>query len=418
MKKRRIYTSYSPNTRIKDLLLDIAILFQPYSWFRGYYPSKIEEWFRNQYMTDNVFTYNYARSAIYEFLRAAGIGQNDEVIVPAFTCVAAINPVLWTGAKAVYADIDETYLSPGLGSFQKAFTDKTKAIFIQHTFGLSGDLEKTVDWAQEKGLIVLEDCTQVLNPFSQRQKILGTLGDAAVFSFGRDKVVSGVDGGGLGVNNNEFVEKMRNQQDLLKYPPTSWLLKEILYPLLWAKIKFGMKFGKLGKLLHYIFTKSGLLTRATDADEKLGLKPSYIPARLPNALARLAYRQLNDLEELNKHRAEISSIYDSGLKAISGVKRFSFPAGTILLRYPLLVRDAEKLNKYCTDRGIVLGDWYKTPVAPAEADINAAGYHSGDAPIAESVCSQIINLPTSININSSDAKYIVDVIKEFYLERS
>lgn len=423
MKKREIYTSYSPNTRKKDLWLNLRILVQPHTWLRGKHSLKIEEWFKEKYSAKYAFTFNYARSAMYEFFNSVGIKTGDEVIMQAFTCVAAVNPVLWTGAKVIYADIDRTTLTSSLENFKEAYSKNTRAIVIQHTFGIGGKTEEIVKWAHENGLVVLEDCTQVINPITAPQKVLGTLGDAAVFSFGRDKVVSGVDGGLLILNDSALVPNIGSRYAELKSPPFSWIFREILYPLLWAMIKFlwaevtlGMKSGKTGKSLHFLFTKLGLLTRATDADEKIGLRPEYIPSRLPNALAQLAYNQLQDIEELNNHRIMITQIYQTGLNEISEIRKLAIPAGAVLLRYPILVNNADKLIKYCQSYGVVLGDWYRTPVAPAEVDISSTGYHREDAPTAEEVCKQIVNLPTNINITIEDAEYIVKLLSEFYLK--
>src|SRR5581483_4013141 len=111
----------------------------------------------------------------------------------AFTCVAVPNSVLWTGAKAIYADIDETgNLDPK--DLEKKITKKTKAVIIQHTFGIAANMDAIQKVLKGKKIILIEDCAHALGA-SYKGKKLGTFGEFAFFSFGRDKVISSVFGG-------------------------------------------------------------------------------------------------------------------------------------------------------------------------------------------------------------------------------
>ncbi len=80
---------------------------------------------------------------LYEILKAFEIGDGDEVLVQAFTCVAVPNSVRWTSAKPVYVDIDNTYNIDPSDDAQK-ITPKTKAIIVQHTFGTPADMDAII----------------------------------------------------------------------------------------------------------------------------------------------------------------------------------------------------------------------------------------------------------------------------------
>ena len=105
---------------------------------------------------DEVALFAKGRVALYAILRGLGVGPGHEVIVPAFTCVAVPNAILYTGARPVYVDIDpETYtVDPAL--VQAAITDRTRVILAQNTFGLSADLDRLEAIASEHDLTVVD----------------------------------------------------------------------------------------------------------------------------------------------------------------------------------------------------------------------------------------------------------------------
>jgi dTDP-4-amino-4,6-dideoxygalactose transaminase len=97
------------------------------------------------------------RIALYAILKALGIGSGDEVIIQAFTCVAVPCPVLATGARPVYADIDGT-LNLDPSSVEARLTPRTKAIVVQHTFGIPANMDRLLRTANECGIYLIEDC--------------------------------------------------------------------------------------------------------------------------------------------------------------------------------------------------------------------------------------------------------------------
>jgi dTDP-4-amino-4,6-dideoxygalactose transaminase len=84
------------------------------------------------------------------------------------------------------------------------------------------------------------------------------------------------------------------------------------------------------------------------------------------------------------------------------------------LRVPLRVRNRDIFVKFAQRNGILLGDWYDTPVAPREVNLTSAGYKRGSCPNTEKVCDEIVNLPIHINLSDKDLEKIVKVIESFY----
>jgi dTDP-4-amino-4,6-dideoxygalactose transaminase len=85
------------------------------------------------------------------------------------------------------------------------------------------------------------------------------------------------------------------------------------------------------------------------------------------------------------------------------------------LRYPIKFKDSqlsEKIFKIAKRKEIILGDWYKTVVAPADIDMEKSNYKNGECPVAEKVCASILNLPTHHSLKNSEAELIIKLIKE------
>ena len=85
------------------------------------------------------------RVALYAILRAMGIGEGDEVIIPGYTCVMAVNPIVYVGAKPVFVDIEPATYNMDPALIESHVTARTKLIIAQHTYGYAADLEAIQD---------------------------------------------------------------------------------------------------------------------------------------------------------------------------------------------------------------------------------------------------------------------------------
>lgn len=410
-----VYTSFSPNTRSKDLVLNLRLLLSPSRWLRGSCGEDIIKIFEGKFPNYKAFTFNYARSGMYVLFKSLSLKDTDEVLVQGYTCVAAVNPIIWSGGKVVYVDIDPKSGNMDIDDLRNKISSNTKAILFQYTYGCSQGIDDVKKICEEKGITLVEDCTNTIFG-KHNDRLVGSFGDASIFSFGRDKAVSGVDGGLILINKRSRFVSLDSFNQLyqeVKKSERKWVFLELLHPLIWSLIK---KFysSKIGKLIHFISTKLGLLTRATSPNEKRGIRDSNIPCLLPNALACLALKQLKDIELINSHRKKITEIYKKELLNISGVEKFLYLPENVLLRYSLKVENRDDLVKYLRTNNVQVGDWYTTPIAPEEVDMGAVEYFDGLCPSSERICGQIINLPNHINVSENDARRVVNLIKKYY----
>ena len=227
---KAISISLSPNTESDDVALAFSLLFKPWDWKRGGSARRLEKSFRNYFGFKNSFSFNSGRSSMIAIFDAMKIGDGDEVIVQGYTCNAAINPILYVGAKPVFADIDDNLnISPK--EVEKKITSKTKAVVVQHTFGYPADIDEIKNICKKHNLYLIEDCAHSLGA-KYKGEFCGSFGDASFFSFGRDKVISSVYGGMAVLNNDSLTEGVSKFSDNLRYPSNLWVIQQLLHPVL------------------------------------------------------------------------------------------------------------------------------------------------------------------------------------------
>lgn len=409
MIKDPIAISLSPNTQREEINHAIHILFRPWCWKNGKDIKRVEQWFTKYLDVQDAISFNSGRVALYALLKTFGIGKDDEVIVQAFTCVVVPNAVRWLEATPVFVDIDDTLaIDPNL--LEKNISNKTKAIIVQHTFGVPAKIDQIKQIAKKHHLILIEDCAQSLGAMINGKK-LGTFGDAAFFSFGRDKVISSVFGGIAVINSKSKIYhvRLRTIQRQLPYPDYYWIFQQLIHPLAFAVI-LPLYNIYIGKLMLLILQKIGLLSKPVYKEELEGEKPPIFPAKYPNALAVLLISQLKKLEYFNKKRKEIAAYYYQMLNNQKGIELPVIYDGAIYLRFNILTDKAEKILSYAKKRGMLLGNWYRDVIDPKGVLYEQIGYQKGSCPIAEEKATLSVNLPTYHKLTIADLDQIVKVV--------
>tara|TARA_B100000029_G_C17532120_1_gene943637 strand:- start:544 stop:1686 length:1143 start_codon:yes stop_codon:yes gene_type:complete len=139
----------------------------------------------------------------------SNIKKDDEVIVPIFTCTATNIPLLYIGAKIVFADIDPNTMNICTKSVEKLITKKTKAIICVHYGGLPCDMHELVRISKKHNLVLIEDAAQAIGAKYNNKKI-GTFGKFSAFSFQAIKHITTGDGGMLVLKNkNDYIKAKR-----------------------------------------------------------------------------------------------------------------------------------------------------------------------------------------------------------------
>lgn len=354
-----------------------------------------------------VFLTNSGRSAMVTILRALGIGRGDEVVIQAFNCNAVVNPILWVGATPRYADIDDTYnIDPSY--VEDLITPRTRAIVAQHTFGMPAQLDMLRAIADKHNLVLIEDCAHALGATYEGERV-GTIGDVAFLSFGRDKVISSVYGGAI-IARTSIASRIAKEYETVEFPSTAWTAQQLAHPPITTFARATFPFGAL---ILIGAQRIRLLSRAVSKGERRGVRPAAFPARLPDALAGLALRQFKKLERFNAHRRQVADVYAETLAASEAFVLPISPSGSIFLRYPIQCADPRAVRAFSQKRGFILGDWYANVLDPAGTDMRAMGYEAGSCPRAEEASAHIVNLPTHILLSTKKARHLADALVDF-----
>jgi len=139
-------------------------------------------------------------AALHMALHELGIKEGDEVVVPALTFVATINPIIYVGATPVFVDVDRKTWGINPQEIEKSLTRKTKAIIPVHLYGNPCDMDQILAIAKKHKLYVIEDATESLGA-KYKGRHTGTWADLGCFSFNGNKILT-TGGGGMVVGDN------------------------------------------------------------------------------------------------------------------------------------------------------------------------------------------------------------------------
>ncbi|KKR21901.1 MAG: DegT/DnrJ/EryC1/StrS aminotransferase [Parcubacteria group bacterium GW2011_GWE2_39_37] len=414
--KKTIFTGFSPNLTLRDTLLAVSFLVLPWKWFfirRGNNVSVVEREIEKYFNIKHCYTFDSGRSALYFILKALGVKSGDEVLVQAYTCMVVVNAIKWTGATPVYLDVNDDF-NLSVADLEKKISARSKALLVQHTFGLACPMDQVMQIAKNNNIFVVEDCAHAFGAKYNGQ-FVGTFGDAAILSFGADKVISSVRGGAVITDNEEISKALKSYQDNLPLPRIGKTIQHLMhYPIFLKGRLFYSLY--LGKLILGLAKKINLINKIIYKEEKMGEQVSFYPAKYAHSLARILLNQLKDADRINQHRKKIAEYYDGNLKNAKIVSPWLNKIkkeDCIYLRYPLLAEQARALRAYGKINGVILGDWYNSVIAPIDIDFSKTDYNAGSCPKAEQLAERSVNLPTDRHIDLKAAKRIVDLLNKF-----
>lgn len=299
-------------------------------------------------------------------LRACGIGQGDEVIVPANTFVATLIGVLQTGATPVLVDCDPNTALIDLMAAEKAITANTRAIVPVHLYGQMVSPRQLLDLAGTYDLLIFEDAAQSHLAECEGYRA-GSVGLAAAFSFYPSKNLGALGDGGMVLTQEPHIaETMRSLRN----------------------------YGAARKHHHTEFGVNSRLDTLQAA--VLGVKLPYLP-------------------EWNSDRQRVAQQYQTLLAPLAGVGIVPMQnvSGTGHVYHLYVVRvnddcaiDRSRLQAELEAKGIQTGIHYPTPchLQPAFQHL---GYQLGDFPHTEQLCRQVLSLPMYPGLTDAQVDQVV-----------
>jgi perosamine synthetase len=161
-------------------------------------------------------------SALHLCIRALGISDGDEVIVPSFAFVAVANAVRYERATPVFVDVDSATLNLDPERVDAAVTTRTKAIILVHTFGVPAEIDRILALSKRHGVAIIEDACEAIGAEYCGRKV-GTSGDIATFAFYPNKQITTGEGGAVVTNNVQLAGRVRSLRNQGIGAPGAWL---------------------------------------------------------------------------------------------------------------------------------------------------------------------------------------------------
>lgn len=175
-------------------------------WSRAGLVKQFEEKWAATIGTKRCLSVVNGTNALTTALLQLGIGGGDEVIVPSYTFIGTVAPVLATGAMPVFVDTDRETFQIDASKIEAKITSRTRAIIPVHILGLPVDIEKILAIAKKHHLLVIEDACQA-HLAEVNHKRVGSFGDAGCFSFQNSKNLAIGEGGAITSNDDKFMDK-------------------------------------------------------------------------------------------------------------------------------------------------------------------------------------------------------------------
>lgn len=329
------------------------------------FEKKLGDYFGNS----NVLTLNSGTSGLHLALRLSNVGAGDEVITTAMTCTATNMPIISSGAKIVWADVDPVtgLISPE--SIEEKITNKTKAIVIVHFGGIPCEISKISEIAKARGIKVIEDGAHAFGSEYNGEKI-GCHSDFVMFSLQAIKHITTVDGG-----------------------------------LLLCKSKSDYQRGKLLRWYGIDRETKAKGFRCEDDIPEYGYK-----YHMNDVCAVIGIEQLKYVDEIvNKHIGN-KDYYDKQLENIKGVRLIpsEIKRGSSSWLYTLHIEKRDFFMDWMSNKGIQV-----SRVHERNDKHSAFSEYKSELPFLDIFNATQVSIPVGWWLDDNERKYIVDAIKEF-----
>ncbi len=203
--------------------------------------------------------------ALVAALRAAGVRYGDEVIVPAYTWDGTAGAVLLVGAVPVFADVDPDTYCLDVEAVRAAITPRTRAVIPVHLAMRFADMDPLIDLAQERDLVVIEDCAHA-HGGQYKGRGAGSMGDAGCFSFQSSKTMTSGEGGAVITNRLDLFELLQTLTNCGRASVTDQFKRRMVganYRI--TEFQAALLLGQLEQLDHYRELRARRAAKLTEA---------------------------------------------------------------------------------------------------------------------------------------------------------
>jgi len=356
----------------KEMETKLIEAFRNEPFLRGKSVEKFEDHFAKYIGVKYAIAVNSGTVALFLSLLSMDIKKGDKVITTPATYISTANSIVNCGAEPVFVDINiNTYdIDPNMiKKAMEKYRNKVKAIIPVHLYGYPCDMDKLNEISNRYDIKIIEDACQAHGAEYNGKKI-GSIGEVGVFSFYPSKIMTvGGDGGMVTTNNKNIVEKCRELRDGGRSKDNPYLHNSIGYS-----------------------------------------------ARLNTINAAIGEVQLRYLDEWNKNRNEIASLYINELNNIGDLKlplTSDSKYNRVWYLFSIRTRYRDQLKIFLEKYGIYCETYYKIPIH-LQLPYKKLGFKRGMYLNAEKYADEILNIPLYSQMTKKEANYVISYIRNFY----
>jgi dTDP-4-amino-4,6-dideoxygalactose transaminase len=303
-----------------------------------------------------------------------GLGPGDEAVVPSITFVASANAIAYTGARPVFAEIaavDRPWLS--VEAAERAITPDTKAIVGVSYGGHPGEIEGLQKLAEDRGLALVEDAAHGSGSWLG-DRHLGTFGLVGAISFSAGKNLGIGEGGVLLTDDDELAERAR----LMRWHGVTRSI--------WERHRAG-----------------------TESYDVSGLGFNY---RIDDARAALAHSRLGRLDDDNRRRADLESVYRDQLGELAGLSLLAAPPASARVSHSMFAVvvdegvDRDAFRDSLTERGIQTSVHF-SPVHRFELYAGSGA----DLPVTDAFAARAVSLPMFAEMEEGQQAQVIEAVR-------
>ena len=337
----------------------------------GHFVKEFEKKFAKRVNRKFAISVSNGTAALQLAYEALNIKKKDEIILPAFTIISCILPVIRSGATPVLIDSDPTTWNMDVSKIESKITSKTKAIIAPHIYGLPIDMDPLLKIAKKYKLKVIEDSAEALG-LKYKNKECGSFGDVSTFSFYANKHITTGEGGMIVTDDIKIAERCRSLRNIC--------------------------FNNKRRFLHY---ELGWNYRFTNLQSAIGLA---------------------QLEKLNRFIVKKRNIGKTYNKELSQIKIFQTPldkkkyADNIYWVYGLVLKKNSPISlntlvKKLKKNGIETRNFF-WPLHQQPVLKKMGFFKKSKLPVSEYLSRNGFYLPTGLSITSKQQKYVINKLKK------
>ncbi len=358
------------------------------------------------------FRFFRGRVALRAILQGLGVRSGDEVALQAFTCVALPEALAALGAKPLWIDVTAGGLGMDPTHLEASVTTSTKAIIVQHTFGVPVDLAPILEIARRRGIPVVEDCCHTFSS-TYRGRAVGTFGSAAFYSFEWGKPVRGGLGGSARVNDPALRPALaaicENLRPVSLGQRSQLAAQSFAFQLLYRPSVYWPV-----RRAYRVVTATGIARRSFNPVELGESASDEFSMRMAPETEHSTRKKLVELPARTALSLTLAKEYDQSLPG--ALRRVAVPQGAspVLIRFPFLTDRKEHLLARAQVANVEVSGWYETPIHPLAPDASGgARYRAGQCPEAEALCRQIVTLPCHPHVTRREAEKIIKFLGDW-----